>query len=481
MLNEKNSTKTPELYSRSDIRNSQRYITRRLCLVMFISIITTILLVLSMARVIFPTESLNATKVLPANTTDIQIFNPMVAYNNPESANRLRKVMDFNAANSEASYLNDFATSVDDTFTLQKKQSWLQGSFVKAKTPDGNIEAYKISSSRSAKEFMLSPSCKTSFLKNFCDVSKFKLKNKWLIVSSPEIIDNYDAKIKTPLSKNETFKAQTGVSFDKSIVSIWTTANNITTLLPLQFGNFLPSDIKTSLEVKTPAQGLTISGSFYKGDSQSDFFNKNLISDSITKTPANTTMAISVAGADSSVTNMLKAKDSFINTESEWKQLRAALESYGLVVPDDLKDILGTTSTFSMNAGTVGNKVAGTLRITHANKDKVVEILTNASAQNKTILDMYTLKEDSDDLVIESHTPITDGELGDSPQFKSVIKDISSSVALAYIDIDKNNKLIDSTYVMPEQADSNGTLGVNISKVNSQELAYTINWSFLDR
>jgi hypothetical protein len=208
-------------------------------------------------------------------------------------------------------------------------------------------------------------------------------------------------------------------------------------------------------------------------------FSKEPISNSITQTPGNTVMAISVSSVNQDVLKMTQDPEAFINKSPEWTGFRKGLETYGAKVPDDLEGMLGKTTTFSLNEGTVGNKVAGTIKVDKGNPAKASSILGNAAAKNPDIKDMYKMKESEGNFLIESHSPITEGMLSANPLFNQTVGDISNSVAVAYIDFDASRSLLDSTYIKPESSYDKGVMGINFFKKDAGELGFTVNWEMI--
>jgi hypothetical protein len=433
-----------------------------------------------------PVSALDAAKMFPQETTDLRTFTPenISTLPNPAVMEKLQaygvdKDGKDDPSTPQSAYFDSFLTDAKTFNDFRQTRPWMGVSFAEGTWKDGAATIYSLENTGDAKKFLESEECKSSFLKDNCGEGKYVIKNRWLVTGSKDSLSLYNEDFDSSLADNPKFAVQTANVLGQSFASAWTPSENITAFLPHSLNKSLPSKAQAAVALHPTEKGIRVSGSIFRGDSENDMFSKEPISNSITQTPGNTVMAISVSSVNQDVLKMTQDPEAFINKSPEWTGFRKGLETYGAKVPDDLEGMLGKTTTFSLNEGTVGNKVAGTIKVDKGNPAKASSILGNAAAKNPDIKDMYKMKESEGNFLIESHSPITEGMLSANPLFNQTVGDISNSVAVAYIDFDASRSLLDSTYIKPESSYDKGVMGINFFKKDAGELGFTVNWEMI--
>lgn len=435
-----------------------------------------------------PVSALEVSELFPSKTDDLRVFSPQ-SVSDISSAKVLDNLQSYGKSLNEedsTTYLSEFTDDIKNFTDFHSTESWVGSAFAHGSWEDESLTAYAVKNSGKAKEFMTSPECNVSFLKTFCGEGNFAVSGKWLLTGTPGALALHTAEDKndrikkeSSLAVNTTFAQQTGELAGDSLLLLWTNSENVTSFLPMGLNDSFPKDARIALSAVPAKTGISLSGSMYKGRTDSPLFKKQPISDSVTKLPANTVTAISVSEAHDDVENMLTNPEAFINTQDEWVSLRNAIEGYGAALPDDLTKIFGETTTFSLNEGSVGNKVAGTLRMTNADSETPVNILSNAAKESSGITEMYSVRAGEDDFLIESHSPITNGAITDNPLFTELVGSLSNSIAVAYIHLDDTWALLDSNYSAPSEGYDGGVLGINIMKGSSDRVDLEMNWKII--
>lgn len=433
-----------------------------------------------------PVSALDAARMFPENTTDLRTFTPenVTTLPNPEILEKLAnygvdKDGKDDPSTPQSEYFDTFLADAKEFNDFRQTHQWLGVSFAQGKWESGGSTIYSLENNGEAKKFLASEECKTSIFTANCGEGNYVLKNKWLVTGDKESLALYTEDFDTTLADNPKFAVQTEGVLGESLASAWTPSENITSFLPHSLNTSLPSKAQAAVALYPTIKGISISGSIFKGTSENALFSKEPISTSVTQVPGNTVMAISVSRVNQDVLAMTENPEAYINTSPEWTSLRKGLEGYGATVPADLEGLLGKTTTFSLNQGSVGNKVAGTLKIDGGDLAKASSILANAAAKNPDIKDMYKMKEENGNILIESHSPVIEGTLNDNPLFSKLVGSIDKSVAVAFIDFDSTRGLLDSTYIKPESSYEKGVMGINFFKKDEGELGFTVNWDML--
>ncbi|MBC9706666.1 MAG: hypothetical protein H9W81_17270 [Enterococcus sp.] len=429
-----------------------------------------------------PVSALQVSELFPADTQDLRVFAPNIAVKSPKMLENIGSYSKTSVKSEETPYLADFTEDINTFFEFRSSHAWMGTAFAEGVWENNNLTVYAVESGSQAKEFMLSESCPTTFLKNYCGEGKFAVRGNWLVTGTADAVhlhasDNKEKLDKeSSLAKETEFTEQTSSLLDGTLALIWTDSKNVTSFLPMGLSDSFPTDARLALAVKPAENGVSIHGSMYKGESDNPIFDKPVISDSVTKLPANTVTAISVANAHEDVKNMLANENSFINTQPEWVSLKDGIVGYGAVLPDDLEKIFGETTTFSLNRGSVGNEVAGTLRMSGSDSSVALKVLSGAAQKSSGITEMYKVREGDDDFLIESHSPVTDGVITDNPLFAKLVGPLDKSIAVAFIDLDNSWALLDSSYELPSSNYDAGVLGINVEQGSSNRVDLTLNW-----
>jgi len=482
----KNKAKTNSPMNRRQKRIQQRKKRNR---IIALAVSATVLLptaAYGIYEVVKPVSALDAARMFPDNTTDLRTFTPenIATVPSPEIMEKLRnygvnKDGKDDPSTPQAEYFDSFLAEAKQFNDFRQNHQWLGVSFAEGKWEGGASTIYSLDNNGEAKKFLESEECKQSILAENCGEGNYVIKNRWLVTGDKASLALYAEDFENTLADNPKFAVQTEGILGQSFASAWTPSANITSFLPHSLNQSLPAKAQAAVALQPTEKGIAVSGSIFRGESENPLFAKNPISPSITQTPANTVMAISVSEVDKDVAKMLETPEAFINTSSEWTGLRKGLEQYGASIPADLPGMFGKTTTFSLNEGSVGNKVAGTLKIDEGDASKATAILSNAAAKNPDIKEMYKMKESEGNILIESHSPIIEGTLNDNPLFAKLVGGIENSVAVAFIDFDSTRGLLDSSYIKPEATYEKGAMGINFFKKSEGELGFTVNWDMI--
>lgn len=370
---------------------------------------------------------------------------------------------------------NEASTFIDNRGSL----SWMgyetaKGTWGSHTTP---VTMYQVLDTGKAKKYMESSECDNGFLKASCH-GKYILSSGWLITGDTDVLNDYHGKPKTNLSQNETFIHDFAAAPKKPLMTLWAPAETISETLPVDFKETGSQDGRVVAFMSLNDSGFSLKANLY--DSTNPYYtelhNREPINNDIQKLPANSVIAIAGSGAHSTVATMLTQPTSFINTHKEWTDLKDALVTWQVSIPEDLPKIFGTSTALSINEGNSGNKVSGVLRLNGVDESKIISIFTEAAKGNKNIINTYKIRKDDQDMVIESHDPKAEGTLGSSDSFTALVGDTSESVAVAYVDLDKSHALLDSTYKIPAKGYDKGIIGINITSPSSSEVGVTMNW-----
>jgi hypothetical protein len=300
-----------------------------------------------------------------------------------------------------------------------------------------------------------------------------------MITGAQDVLSDYQGKPKNTLAENETFVHDFASAPKKPVMRIWNSAKTVSETLPADFKEAGSQDGRLAAFMSLNDSGFSLKANLYDSSNPyyTDLHNRGTINSDINKLPANSVIAVAGAGMDSIVETMVSDKSSFINTHKEWTELKNALVKWNISVPGDLSKIFGTNTALSINEGNSGNKVSGVLRVNGADENKIISLFSEAAKGNKDIINTYKIRKDNSDMVIESHDPKTDGDLGSSGSFSSLVGDTSQSVAVAYVNFDKSHALLDSSYKIPAKGYDKGVIGINITSPSSSEVGITMNWT----
>lgn len=166
-------------------------------------------------------------------------------------------------------------------------------------------------------------------------------------------------------------------------------------------------------------------------------------SSTVNSLPATTAAAIGIGSGDSLIGQIWAqlqkvSSDKFNPSE----MARGFAEQYGLVLPDDLKVLLGKSFAVSLDKSSEGGPKVAVKSNTDPAKAAAVADKLLGIARNQGNLDVPVVKaQDSDTLVLATSKAyalevLKDGGLGESEGFKKAVPDTDNAIMLAYVDFD---------------------------------------------
>ena len=434
----------------------------------------------------------NPANIFPENTTEFAAVSPSaITASNAAYAQKVISNIKTSPASDSASspaewkYLNELFSDTNQLLELQKQYpEWLGYNYAKAKWGDGDNYgyAYSITDKNKAAEFLQSENCKTvPLFAPYCGEGKSLFRKGWVILAPQDMIASYPAEDAPTLNDNEKFIAETKAYTGSNIISAWMPLKTASASLPKEFTDFSSQSGSLTAVVNNGNHGLQIKASIFDDDNKYVQAAKNAsaVDADILKTmPANTVTGFAGSNTSAYTSIMRDNPSSFVNTHEDWKALSDALAKWGIKTADDTASTLGSSTAFSINEGTKGNKVAGTLTVKDANKDKIIQILAEAAKETKSIQTSYKVIDNGNGTItIDSHDPIADGDLKDKVNLQNLLGDTKDSVMLAYINADKNRELLDSSFhANPENA--LGEIGINVKKPEGNKTDVLANWAF---
>lgn len=425
-------------------------------------------------------KAAKSAEMFPSDTTDfvsINLYSAAGAKSQPELIDTVKSM----SVETQGGWKFVSDVSHDATTFIENRSALPWMGYETAKGTSGHhttpATIYQVLNNDDAKKYMESEDCEKGFLKDSCH-GKYIISSGWLITGAPEVLADYAEKPENSLAENETFVHDFAAAPDKPVMKIWTPAKTVSATLPKDFAEVGSQDGRIAAFMALNDSGFTLKANLHDSTNPYyvDLHNRGAINNDIKKLPSNSVIAVAGARADSIVGDMLAQDTSFINTHKEWTELRDAMARWKVNVPQDLPKIFGTNSALSINEGNSGNKVSGVLRVNDADENKIISLFSEAAKGNKDIINTYKIRKDNGDMVIESHDPITDGELGGSESFNKLIGDTSQSVAAAYVNLDKAHALLDSTYNIPPKGYDKGIIGINITSPSPSDVSITMNW-----
>lgn len=426
-------------------------------------------------------KAAKATAMFPLDTKDfvsIDLYSAAGAKAQPELVDTVKSL----SAETQGGWksVNDVSRAATTFIENRSALPWMgyetaKGSWGNHSTP---ATIYQVLNNEDAKKYMESEDCDKGFLKESCH-GKYIISSGWLITGNPDVLADYPEKPKDSLSENETFIRDFAAAPERPVMRIWSSAKAMSETLPADFAELGSQDGRVAAFMSLNDSGFSLKVNLLDSTNPyyNDLHNRGTINSDIGKLPANSVIAVAGARADSIVGSMLAEKTSFINTHKEWIELKDALIKWNVNVPQDLPKIFGTNTALSINEGNSGNKVSGVLRVNDADENKIISLFSEAAKGNKGIVNTYKIRKDNSDMVIESHDPKTDGDLGSSDNFNKLVGDTSQSIAVAYVNLDKSHALLDSTYKIPAKGYDKGVIGINITSPSSSEVGITMNWT----
>lgn len=440
---------------------------------------------------VFDHAESNPANIFPSSTTEFALVSPL-SINTANAPYAQKLVSTITASNAdqkapaaEWKYLNDLFSETNQVMELQKKHSdWLGYNYAKAKWDNNNQYgyAYAITDKEKANTFLHSDECKTiSSFAPYCGDGKSLFRKGWMILAPENIISSYPNEDAPTLSDNPQFKTQTALNTPSNIISAWVPLKTASETLPKEFTDFSSQSGYLSAVVNNATHGLQIKANVFDDDNKYLQASKDaspVDPDILGAMPANTVTGFAGSNAAKYASLMREDTKSFLNTHADWKALSDALAKWGIKTVDDAKSALGTSTGFSINEGTKGNKVSGTLTVKEASKDKIIQILAEAAKGNKSIETSYKVIDNGNGTItIASHDPITDGNLKDKVNLSTLLGDTKNSILTAYINMDKNRELLDSNFHTSND-NALGEIGINVKKPEGNTTEIVANWIF---
>lgn len=421
------------------------------------------------------------TAMFPSDTKDfvsVNLYSAAGTKINPELIDTIKSLS--TETQGGWKFVSDLSNGASTFIENRESLSWI--GYETAKGTWGNhttpATMYQVLDTDKAKTYMESSECDNGFLKASCH-GKYIISSGWLVTGDPDVLGDYHGKPKTSLAQDETFIRDFAAAPKKPLMRLWTPAKTVSETLPADFKETGSQDGRVAAFMSLNDSGFSLKANLYDSTNPyyTDLHNRAPINSDIQKLPANSVIAVAGSGANSIVETMLAQPTSFINTHKEWTGLKDALVKWKVSIPEDLPKIFGTTTALSINEGNSGNKVSGVLRLNGVDESKIISLFTEAAKGNKDIINTYKIRKDNNDMVIESHDPKVEGNLGSSDSFTNLVGDTSGSVAVAYVDLDKSHALLDSTYKVPAKGYDKGIIGINITSPSSSEVGIAMNWT----
>jgi hypothetical protein len=244
----------------------------------------------------------------------------------------------------------------------------------------------------------------------------------------------------SPLSENATFKADMDALGEQGFVSLWADMKGLAALAPKEFAS------KTAMPDGSAAAALRFDSQYVelKGIARGDKsikVNSANAGDQIAKLPDTTAGAFTLSdGANlvDTVWTQLEKSGAGLNLPELTKGFT---EQYGLVLPDDLKPLLGKNLSIAVDKNTAdGPKIAARIETDPAKAEAVVDKVTDL-IQSHSPMGEIPIKKAKDDktLVIATDQAYADevlkgGNLGQSDSFKQAVPDTSGAVAVGFVD-----------------------------------------------
>lgn len=485
---------TEREYSRSDIRKIKAAQKRKSILAKALGACVVLgITAAGFATGIFETKETNPANLFPSNSTEFAMVSPALL--NENTAAFAKKIAaniakdDANAspeekaqASTDWKYLSTLISEAEHN--LERYPEWLGYEYAKAKWGDNTDYgyAYSITDKNKAEDFFKSEECKQAeFFAKYCGEGNSVIRNGWLLLAPNNDISVYPDKKEDSLGENQKFIDETSERTGSAIASVWLPLSTASESLPKEFTDFSSKNGYFAATVNNAPNGFKIKANVFDSDNQYIVAAKDtqpVDATLIESMPANTVTGFASSNTSKYALLLRENQSSFVNTHEDWKALSDALSKWGIFTEEDILATLGTSTSFSINEGTKGNKVSGTLTVKGASKDKIISILTEAAKENKSIQTSYKVIDNGDGTItIDSHDPITEGDLKDSVKLKELLGDTSNSILISYINMDKNRELLDSSFDV--NADNAlGEVGINVYKPEGNKTEILVNWAF---
>ncbi|MDX6258681.1 MAG: hypothetical protein QOH84_369 [Kribbellaceae bacterium] len=244
----------------------------------------------------------------------------------------------------------------------------------------------------------------------------------------------------SPLSENATFKSDMDALGEQGFVSLWADMKGLSALAPDGLAG------KTTLPEGSAAAALRFDSQYVelkgiaRGDKSIKVSSANA-GDQIAKLPDSTAGAFTLSDGANLVDTVWTQLQKTAGAELNLPELtKGFTDEYGLVLPDDLKPLLGKNLSIAVDKDSSnGPKIAARIETDPAKAEAVVDKVTSLiRTQSPTEIPIKKAKDDKT-LVIATDQAYADqvlkgGNLGQSESFKQAVPDTSGAVAVGFVD-----------------------------------------------
>ncbi|GAA0937728.1 hypothetical protein GCM10009554_26180 [Kribbella koreensis] len=245
----------------------------------------------------------------------------------------------------------------------------------------------------------------------------------------------------SPLSENATFKADMDALGEQGFVSMWADLKGLSALAPKGMASessALPEG-SAAAALRFDSQYVELKG-IARGD-KSIKVNSANAGDQIAKLPDTTAAALTLSDGANLVDTVWKQLEKSGAGLNLPELTKGFTEEYGLVLPDDLKPLLGKNLSVAVDKDSSnGPKIAARIETDPAKAEAVVDKVTDL-IQTHSPVGEIPIKKAKDDktLVIATDQDYADqvlkgGNLGQSESFKQAVPDTSGAVLVGYVD-----------------------------------------------
>ncbi|NEA36779.1 DUF3352 domain-containing protein [Streptomyces sp. SID13031] len=242
------------------------------------------------------------------------------------------------------------------------------------------------------------------------------------------------------LAENATFKADMDALGEQGFVSLWADMKGLAALAPTEglAGKTTLPQGSAAAALRFDAQYVELKG-IARGD-KSIKVNSANAGDQIAKLPDSTAGALTLSdGANlvDTIWKQLEKSGSDLNLPELTKDFT---DEYGLVLPDDLKPLLGKNLSIAVDKDSSnGPKIAARIETDPAKAEAVVDKVTELITTRATLDIPIKKAKDDKHLVIATDQDYADqvlkgGNLGQSESFKQAVPDMSGAVMVGYVD-----------------------------------------------
>lgn len=247
----------------------------------------------------------------------------------------------------------------------------------------------------------------------------------------------------SPLSENATFKADMDALGEQGFVSMWADMKGLSAIAPKGLAGADTSSLpegSAAAALRFDAQYVELKG-IARGDKSIKVSSANA-GDQIAKLPDTTAGAFTLSDGANLVDTVWAQLEKTAGKELNLPELtKGFTDEYGLVLPDDLKPLLGKNLSVAVDKDSSnGPKIAARIETDPAKAEAVVDKVTEL-IQTRSPVGEIPIKKAKDDktLVIATDQEYADevlkgGNLGQSESFKQAVPDMSGAVAVGYVD-----------------------------------------------